>query len=68
MKALTEHQQQALAQYRQMMNDYPDLFSLRKKRPIVRDFSILEAYAIEHDAVLGVAVTTFLQSIRNRFS
>lgn len=58
MPSLTQHQQQALSQYRQMMADYPDLFLHRKQRPIVQDFSVLEAYAKKHNIVLGVAAAT----------
>ncbi|MEL6160160.1 MAG: NUDIX hydrolase [Cyanobacteria bacterium J06554_11] len=58
MNPLTNHQKAALAQYRQLIAEHPNLFGTRALRPIVRDFDLLEAYAAEHSTVLGVAAAT----------
>jgi ADP-ribose pyrophosphatase len=55
MAELSEHQREALASYYQLIESHPHLFGGRERRPIVLDHEVIEAYAREHDAVLGVA-------------
>jgi ADP-ribose pyrophosphatase len=58
MSALTEHQKEALARYRQLMTNHPALFAPRNHRPIVQDFERLETYARDTNTVLGVSAVT----------
>jgi ADP-ribose pyrophosphatase len=58
MHALTAHQSQALDAYEALMVKHPGLFRDRIIRPIEKDRALLEAYAAEHDVVLGVAADT----------
>jgi len=55
---LREQQQEALAQYYRLLDDHPELFSGRTRRPIIREPATLEAYAAEHQVTLGVACET----------
>jgi ADP-ribose pyrophosphatase len=55
---LTKHQIEALDAYEALRIKRPDLFSGRISRPIIRDREVLEAYAVEHDVVLGIAADT----------
>jgi ADP-ribose pyrophosphatase len=57
-RALSEHQRYALDRYGQLLAEHPDLFTGRNRRPIVRDRSTLDAYAADHDVVLGVTAET----------
>jgi ADP-ribose pyrophosphatase len=54
MAELSEHQREALASYYQLIESHPHMFGGRERRPIVLDREVIEAYAREHDAVLGV--------------
>lgn len=56
--ALSEHQRRALDRYDQLLSEHPELFTGRHRRPIVRDRRTLDAYAADHDVVLGVAAET----------
>jgi ADP-ribose pyrophosphatase len=47
-------QEQSLEAYERLMGSQPDLFRPRHHRPLVTDRPTLEAYAAEHDVVLGV--------------
>lgn len=58
MNSLTDHQKTAIAQYRQLMANHPNLFTERALRPIVKDFDVIEAYAATYGTVLGVAAAT----------
>lgn len=55
---LSERQREALAHYYRLLADHPELFSGRLRRPIIREPAALEAYAAEHQAILGVACET----------
>lgn len=55
MAELSEHQREALASYYELIESRPDLFGGRERRPIVLDHEVIEAYAAEQGAVLGVA-------------
>jgi ADP-ribose pyrophosphatase len=56
--SLSARQRDALDNYYQLLDNYPDLFSGRDQRPIVRETATLEAFAAEHQVVLGVACET----------
>ena len=56
--SLSAHQRAALDHYYQLLENYPDLFSGRPQRPIVQEAATLEAFAAEHQVVLGVACET----------
>lgn len=58
MSALTVHQQQAIDDYFDLLQKYPELFSPRLLHPIVYDRHRLEEYASSHNVVLGVAAQT----------
>jgi len=55
---LSEQQREALARYYRLLDDRPELFSGRPRRPIISDPAALKAYAAEHHVVLGVACET----------
>jgi ADP-ribose pyrophosphatase len=55
---VTKHQIEALDAYEALAIKRPDLFAGRISRPIIRDRDILEAYAEDHDVVLGIAADT----------
>ena len=55
---LTPHQQEAISQYLDLIETYPQLFSTRAARRIVAEKLDLEQYAEEHKVVLGVAAET----------
>jgi ADP-ribose pyrophosphatase len=56
--SLSQQQHDGLDRYYQLLDSHPELFSDRPHRPIVRDPATLEAYAAEHQVVLGVACQT----------
>ncbi len=55
---LSEHQRTALERYDDLIAGHPSLFTGRSLRPIILDRRILDAYAAEHDVVLGVTAET----------
>jgi ADP-ribose pyrophosphatase len=57
-RKLSDQQRRALDRYDQLLAGHPELFADRQRRPIVRDRQALDAYAAEHDVVLGVAAET----------
>lgn len=58
MTILTDHQRIALDRYAELQARHPELFRNRVLRAIITDRATMEAYALEHQAVLGVAAET----------
>ena len=57
-RELSEYQLTALERYLALMTEHPELFANRQQRPIVREHALLEEFAREHEAPLGVLVET----------
>jgi ADP-ribose pyrophosphatase len=55
---LTEHQREALERYSWLLENHPELFSDRLRRPIEREPAILKEFVEEHNLALGVLVET----------
>ena len=58
MTPLTPQQRQALDRYAELQARYRQLFHRRELRRIVTDRTVLERYAAQHGAVVGVAAET----------
>jgi 8-oxo-dGTP pyrophosphatase MutT (NUDIX family) len=58
MNSLTDHQISALDRYEDLQTRHPELFRNRELRAIITDRAMIEAYALEHGVVVGVAAET----------
>jgi ADP-ribose pyrophosphatase len=58
MPELTPQQHEALESYVRFMEQHPECFANRERRPIIHDRASLESYAAEQGIVLGLAATT----------